>query len=87
MSQMRVGIDVDDPARPPRFQSAVDDIFAKVLEGACPHGHGPLERRDECGWCSTCRLGYSVRGRTVWIEGAGRVYVPAVGPAHFDFKL
>lgn len=39
--------------------------FAAVLEGGCPHGHGPLERLERCGWCSTCNVGWSVRGGAV----------------------
>lgn len=54
-------------------QAELDRAVAAIMEGACPEGHGPLERRPltaigqvcsmerhtECGWCPTCRAGYS----------------------------
>ena len=42
--------------------------FAAVLEGGCPHGHGPLERLERYGWCSTCKVGWSVRGGAVTLH-------------------
>jgi hypothetical protein len=31
-----------------------------IYEGECPTHRTPLERRDECGWCPTCGLGYAL---------------------------
>ncbi len=39
--------------------------YGLVIEGICPHGHGPLDRHEDCGWCHTCGVGYSIRGDTV----------------------
>lgn len=38
-----------------------DAYAAAVSEGQCPRGHGPLEVRDDLGWCADCRLGYRFR--------------------------
>jgi hypothetical protein len=55
----------DDPPFLP-----VTEAFSLVIEGQCPHGHGPLvvrplrphasgTRAEAAGWCEPCRLGYS----------------------------
>jgi len=35
-----------------------------IREGLCPHGHGPLERRDDYGWCAECSAGWSITAST-----------------------
>lgn len=40
--------------------------YDAILEGQCPHGHGPLELKEgdslRFGWCEACRTGYSTKG-------------------------
>lgn len=36
-----------------------------IREGLCPHGHGPLDRRDDHGWCEECACGFSIDPKTV----------------------
>jgi hypothetical protein len=39
--------------------------FALLVEGHCPNGHGPLERRDDHGHCDTCGHGWLIRGAEI----------------------
>lgn len=39
--------------------------YAAIAEGLCPHGHGTLERRADCGWCHECGWGWSAEGDVV----------------------
>lgn len=48
--------------------SELERRYALVVEGHCPHSHGPLERRDEHGWCETCAMGWAVRGDLVSVS-------------------
>jgi hypothetical protein len=47
--------------------------YSAIREGLCPRGHGPLERREDCGYCETCGAGYSTR--------------PGEATVHLDFML
>ena len=46
--------------------------YAKISEGFCPLGHGPLRRDGEAGWCEECGHGWSAR------SGAVAVHICAV---------
>ncbi len=39
--------------------------YDAIVEGQCPHGHGPLDLQEEqgtrFGWCDTCKTGWSVK--------------------------
>ena len=35
--------------------------FSAILEGVCPEHGTPLDRRDDCGWCDECGVGYSMQ--------------------------
>lgn len=65
--------------------------FALVSEGSCPHDHGPLRRDRDCGWCETCKAGWSIVGKEcrihadlnrgteiTWGEQGWRWYPPLV---------
>jgi hypothetical protein len=41
------------------------DRYALLIEGQCPYGHGPLERRGRWGACDTCGVGFAAQGETV----------------------
>lgn len=48
--------------------SASDDFDSAALrEGLCPVHRTALERRDGCGWCDECGVGFSAS----WTGGAG----------------
>lgn len=63
-------------------ESELDDVargYTLTLEGQCPHGHGPLERHEDYGWCDRCDAGWSVLGHLLRfhqrISGTGRVWM------------
>lgn len=39
--------------------------YALIIGGQCPSGHGEVERREVCAWCSVCGMGWSVRGNEI----------------------
>lgn len=47
--------------------AAANMKYRQIVEGRCPDCGGALERQAICGWCPSCRSGWSYQG-SGWIR-------------------